>query len=57
MIWMDKLTGELYEIRLTSVGDDTYDHGEYKSYEIGGVVVMGHELLNTLDNLEFLGWL
>lgn len=57
MIWIHKTTGEIYEIRLTSVGEDTYDHGEYKSYEINGVVVMGEEVLNTLDNLEFLGWL
>lgn len=57
MIWINTITGELYEIRLTSMGEDTYDHGDYKSYEINGVAVMGKDLAQSLDNLEFLGWL
>lgn len=57
MLWIDKFTGEIYELRITSIGEDTYQHDKYKSYEVGGVMVVGEGVLTTLDNLEFLGWL
>lgn len=57
MLWIDKRTGNIYELRMTSVGHDTYDHEKYKSYEIGGVMVVGEGQLDTLEYLEFLGWL
>ena len=57
MLWIDKFTGEIYEIRVTSLGEATYQHHKYKSYEVGGVMVVGEGELTSLDNLEFLGWL
>jgi len=57
MIWVNRETGEIYEMRLTSVGEDNYDHGKFKTFEIAGVVLMGEVDCTDLSLLEFVGWL
>ena len=65
MIFINKFTGDLVvfilgiviEMRLTSVGATTYEHKDFKSFEITNVILVGENAPDSLSDLEFLGWL
>lgn len=57
MLWVHKITGEIYEMRVIAMGKDHFRHDGFNSYEIGRVCFMGNDEPDYVENLEFLGWL